>query len=169
MNVYEAIANRYSVRAYLPKPLEQDKLERILDAARLAPSACNRQAWKFIVVRDAKVRQALAEAAEQPFLAQAPVIVAIVGLEPKAMMHCGVPTDPVNCAIAMEHMALAATAEGLGCCWIGHFQQDSCCRILGVPQTAEVIELMPIGYAADAPRPKLRKALQEIVTYDKFE
>src|SRR5664279_3260425 len=83
MDLYEAIKHRYSVRAYMDKPVESDKLDRILEAGRLAPSANNRQSWKFVVARNAKLRSALAEACEQPFLAKAPVIVAVVGLDPE--------------------------------------------------------------------------------------
>jgi len=168
MDLYEAIRKRSSMRAYLDKPVEEDKLGRILEAGRLAPSARNRQEWKFIVVRDAKVRQQLAGASGQPFVGQAPVVIAAVGLTPNDTMHCGIPTDPVDCAIALEHFALAATAEGLGCCWIGHFDQDACRKILNVPSSAKIIELMPIGYP-DAPlRERTRKPLHQVVCYDKF-
>jgi len=168
MDLYEAIKNRYSVRAFLDKEIEKDKLDRILEAARLAPSARNRQEWKLVVVRDAEVQQALAQAAEQPFVGQAPVVIAAVGLTPEQTMYCDVPTDPVDCAIVLEHVALAATAEGLGTCWIGHFKQDECRKVLGVPDSARVIELMPLGYPAAEPGPKTRKSLKETVCHDKF-
>ena len=168
MDLYEAIRNRYSVRAYQEKEVDAEKLERVLEAARLAPSARNRQQWKLVVVRDAGVRKALAEAAEQPFVGEAPVVIAVVGLTPNEKMHCDVPTDPVDCAIAIEHMALAATAEGLGTCWIGHFKQDDCRKALGVPKTAKVIELLPLGCPATSAPPKRRKSLEEVVCYDRF-
>jgi nitroreductase len=82
------------------------------------------------------------------------------------MMSCGVPGDPVDLAIAMEHLSLAATAEGLASCWIGAFSQDEVRGVLGIPPTVRVIELMTLGYPADAPRPKTRKALSEIVVLD---
>ena len=168
MELYEAINKRRSVRAYQDRPIEQDKLDRVLNAGRLAPSARNAQAWKFVVVRNAEKRSAIAEAAEQPFLARAPVIVAAVSTEPERVMHCGIPAGPVDCAIAMDHMTLAAVAEGLGTCWVGHFDQDACCRALGVPPTAEIMELMPLGYEADSPRDKSRKPLDEVVCYESF-
>jgi len=168
MDLYEAIRKRYSVRAFLDKEVEKDKLDRILEAARLAPSASNRQEWKLIVVRDAEVQQALAQAAEQPFVGQAPVVIAAVGLTPQQTMYCDVPTDPVDCAIVLEHVALAATAEGLGTCWIGHFKQDQCRKALGVPDSARVIELMPLGYPAVDPGAKTRKSLKETVCQDRF-
>jgi len=168
MDVYEAIQQRYSVRSYQDKPVEQDKLLRILDAARLAPSGSNRQEWKFVVVRDPELRKGLAEAAEQPFVGEAPVVIAVVGLNPGRVMKCGIPADPVDCAIAIEHMALAAVAEGLGTCWIGHFDQDQCSKLLGVPGSAKIVELLPLGYPAAPPKPKSRKPLEDIVCYDKF-
>lgn len=168
MDVYEAIEKRYSVRSYQDRLIEDDKLERVLATARDAPTARNRQQWKMVVVADPRTREQLAEVADQPFLARAPVILAIVGLTPEENMHCQVPTDPVDCAIVLEHVALAATAEGLGTCWIGHFDQEGCRKVLGVPASAWVIELMPIGYpAADQP-PRKRKDLAELTCRDTF-
>ena len=169
MDVYDAVARRCSVRAYEDKPIEQDKLDRVLEAGRVAPTARNRQEFRAVVVRDAGLRAKLAEAAGQEFIAQAPVVIAMVGLTPDATMHCEVPTDPVDCAIIIDHMTLAAVAEGLGTCWIGHFEQDACRKILGIPDTAKIIELLPMGYPAGPPKmDKPRKPLDEIVSYDKF-
>lgn len=168
MDVYEAINQRHSVRAYHDRAVEEDKLNRILDAGRVAPSAHNRQEWKFVVVRDVELRGQLASAAEQDWLAGVPVIIAVVGLEPEKTMLCDIPTDPVDCAIAIDHMTLAAVAEGLGTCWIGHFDQDACCTLLDVPPTAKIVEMLTLGYPADKPKAKPRKSLQEIVSYEKF-
>jgi nitroreductase len=168
MDLYEAIRLRYFVRSYLNKAVEQEKLDRILDAARLAPSGSNRQPWKFVVVRDAETRKKLIPAcSNQEFVGQAPVVIAGVGLMPDRIMSCGVPGDPVDVAIAMEHVALAATAEGLGTCWIGAFDQDEIRALLGVPANAKVIEVMTLGYPADHPRLKTRKAMKELVCYDR--
>lgn len=170
MDLYEAIKSRYSVRSYLNKPVEQEKLDRILDAARLAPSGSNRQPWKFVVVRDAETRKKLVPAcSNQEFVGEAPVVIAGVGLMPDRMMSCGVPGDPVDVAIALEHVALAATAEGLGTCWIGSFHQDQIRALLGVPANAKVIEVMTLGYPADHPRPKIRKPMKELVCHDQWQ
>jgi nitroreductase len=170
MELYEAIESRYSVRAYQDKAVEQDRLDRVLGAARLAPSGSNRQPWKFVVVRDADTRKKLVAACcDQAFVGQAPVVIAGVGLAPDRSMHCDVPGDPVDVAIAMEHIALAATAEGLGTCWIGAFHQDPVRELLGVPKDAKVIEVMTLGYPADEPKAKSRKGLDEIVSYEKFQ
>ena len=168
MDVYEAMEKRFSVRSYEDKPIEDDKLDRVLGAARTAPTARNRQQWKLVVVRDAATREALAAGAEQPFLAQAPVILAMVGLTKDETMHCQVPTDPVDCAIVLDHVTLAAVAEGLGTCWIGHFDQDECAEILGVPATAKIIEMMPLGYPAAGASAKARKPMAGLTCSDRF-
>ena len=142
----------------------------MLEAARLAPSGSNRQPWKFVVVRDAETRAKLAVACNnQKFVGEAPVVIVGVGLMPDRNMGCDVPGDPVDVAIAMEHIALAATAEGLGTCWIGAFKQDQVRHAVGVPDTAKVIEVMPLGYPADSPRAKDRKPMDEVVCHDRFQ
>lgn len=170
MDFLELVASRYSVRSYESRPVEQEKLDRILEAVRLAPSGSNRQPWRFVVVRDPEIRQQLVPACyNQKFIAQAPVVIAGVGLMPDRVMRCDIPGDPVDVAIAMEHLALAAAADGLGTCWIGAFHQDPVRRVLGIPDTLKVVQLMTLGYPADEPRPKSRKALSEIVCYDRWE
>lgn len=168
MDTYEAIEKRYSVRAYEDRPVDQETLERILNAGRIAPSGRNDQAWKFVVTRDRPRIESLAEAAAQPWMAKAPVIIAVVSTDPEKIMHCDVPAGPVDCAIAIDHMTLAAVAEGLGTCWIGHFDQDASRQLLGVPASAKIIELLTLGYPTDPPRAKKRKALGEVVCYEQF-
>jgi len=168
MNVLEAIRNRCSVRTFLEKGVEDEKLQSILDAGILAPSGRNVQEYKFVVVRDADARAQLAEASEQKFVAQAPVVIAIVSLDPVREMYCGVQAGPVDCAIAMDHMTLAAVEEGLGSCWIGHFDQDKARGVLGVPSSAKIIEMLVVGYPADPPGPKKRKSAEELVCWEKF-
>jgi nitroreductase len=167
MDFLELVEARYSVRSYQDKPVPEDMLSRVLEAVRLAPSGANRQPWRFVVVRDAETRNRLAVACNgQQFIAQAPVVIAGCGLMPDRIMRCGIPGDPIDLAIAMEHLALAATAEGLGTCWIGAFDQDKVRAVLGVPESARVVEVMTLGYPADTPNAKNRKALEEIVCYD---
>jgi nitroreductase len=168
MDVYEAIANRFSARAYQPRPVEDDKLRRVLEAGVNSPSARNRQSRRFVVVRDEKVRAALVKASGQEWLAGAPVILAVVGLTPSDTMHCGVPTDPVDCAIAIDHMTLAAVAEGLGTCWVGHFQQAACREAIKAPPTVTVIELLALGYPAAHQPPRKREPMDKVVSFDKF-
>lgn len=169
MELMEIIEKRRSVRAYKTQEISDEKLSKVLEAARLAPSASNRQPWKFVVVRDPAKRGELAKASRsQSFVGEAPIVIAGVALEPERVMSCGVPAYAVDLAIALEHIALAAQDEGLGTCWIGAFSQEEVKKILGVPDQYKVVALMPIGYPEDAPGPKTRKPLDDIVCYERF-
>ncbi|MGA2774914.1 MAG: nitroreductase family protein [Candidatus Omnitrophota bacterium] len=168
MNVMEAIKRRCSVRSYQDRALEKEKLESILEAARLAPSASNRQEWRFILVQDKSTRQRLMKAAKnQAFVAQAPVVIACCAKTDNQVMTCGQLSYPIDLAIAIEHMALKATEEGLGTCWIGAFYEDQVKEILGIPQDIRVVDLLTLGYP-DKPclGQKDRLALQEIVMHE---
>ena len=167
MELYEAMEKRHSVRDYEDRPVEKDKLERVLNAARIAPSASNKQDWKFVVVQDAALRNKMAEQVEQKLFAKAPVVIAAVSTNPREM-RCCVKAGTVDCAIAVDHMTLAAVAEGLGTCWIGSFDQKISCDLLGIPEPAKIIEFMVLGYPADSPKPKTRKPLDEVVCYEQF-
>jgi nitroreductase len=92
----------------------------------------------------------------------------VVGVTPSDVMHCGVPTDPIDCAICIDHMTLAAAAEGLGTCWVGHFSQPAARAALRVPPTATVIELVALGYPAVQQPPRKRELLEKVVAFDKF-
>ena len=170
MKVFEAIKTRRSVRSYKAEPVPEEKLKKVLEAARLAPSAHNAQEWKFVVVRDVKKRKELAEAAlGQSFIAQAPVIIVAVGLDPEHIMSSEVPAYAVDLAIAVDHMTLAAVEEGLGTCWIGAFDQDGVKEVLEIPERYKVVALLPLGFPADKPGPKSRKNIKEIVCYENFK
>ncbi|MBA7609038.1 NADH dehydrogenase [subsurface metagenome] len=169
MDVAKAIRDRRSVRSYEKKGIPQDVLLKVLEAARLAPSANNRQPWKFVVVREAAKRAALAKAAkEQQFVAEAPVVIAAVALEPERVMTCGVPTYAVDLAIAVDHITLAAVQQGLGSCWIGAFYQEDVKKLLEIPAEYKVAALLTLGYPRDQARFKNRKSLDEIVCYEKW-
>ena len=170
MDVYEAIQKRYSVRGYQDRPVPEDVLRRVLDAGRSAPSGNNVQPWKFVVVRDAVRRAAMQKAAkDQAFVGQAPVVIAVVGMAPEKIMSCEIPGDPVDCAIAIDHMTLAAVAEGLGTCWIGAFYEDQARDVLGVPDPYKIIELLTLGYPAVPPHAKSRKTFDDVVCWEQFE
>jgi len=170
MDVMEAIRRRRSVRSYRKDPVPDEKLKKILEAARLAPSARNSQNWKFVVVRDAARRKELAKAAaDQYFVGEAPVVIAAVALQPEYVMRCEVPAYAVDLAIAVDHMTLVAVKEGLGTCWIGAFYQDEVKRILNIPREYKVVALLPLGFPADTPGEKYRKPLNEIVCYEVFK
>ena len=169
MDVRDSIKNRFSVRSYLNKPVEDEKLALVLDAARLAPSARNKQSWKFIVIKDKIIRQKLIDAAAgQQFVAEAPVVIAAVSTEPSYVMRCGVPAYAVDLAIAVDHMTLQAVELGLGTCWIGAFYQDKVKEILQIPDEYKVVALLPLGYPARSPAEKLRKSKNDVFSYEKF-
>ena len=123
MRLIDIIRERRSVRAYKDQPVPEDALARILEAARLAPSARNRQQWKFVVVRDPEKRRKLAEAAgSQEFVAEAPVLIVAVALDPERVMTCGLPTYTVDLSIALT--AYSHAWDDLGTCWTGSFQPE---------------------------------------------
>lgn len=169
MDIFEVIKTRRSIRSYLPREVEKEKLDQVLDAARLAPSGANRQAWKFIVVKDPKVRKNLAGITRgQDFVADAPVVIAAVATDPKVTTGSGEPAHRIDMAIAVDHITLMAHALGLGTCWIGAFDQRGAEKILGVPKSAEVVVLLTLGYAASEGVFRGRKSIEEIVSYDGF-
>jgi nitroreductase len=170
MTVYKTILRRRSIRRYKDMPVEDEKLSRVLEAARLAPSAINRQNWKFVVVRDAALRARLTEEAiGQPFVGQAPVILVACGTEPDSMMACGQPRYTVDLSIAMSFMVLQACELGLGTCWLGHFYEKQVKQILNIPDHVRVVAMTPLGVPAENPRPRSRKAVEEIVCYDQYQ
>jgi len=170
MDVMEAIKKRFSVRSYQEQPIEEKKLIDILESARLAPSAKNLQEWRFVVVRDRKTRQRLVQAARnQAFVAQAPVVIACCAKTDNHVMACGQLCYPIDVAIAIEHMVLKATAEGLGTCWVGAFYEDKVKEILGIPKDIRVVELLTLGYPAGLPSAhKDRLSLDEIVMHERW-
>lgn len=171
MNIYETIAARQSVRAFEDKDIPEDVLLRLLGAARLAPSACNKQEWRFVVVRDAGRRKELGQAARgQAFVGEAPVVLVCCAETDGHVMSCGQQCYPIDVAIAMDHITLAAAAEGLGTCWIGAFDEARVKEILSIPSEIRVVELLPIGYPADpSPAEKQRLPLNEIVKYERWQ
>jgi len=157
------------VRSYQDRAVEEDKLNQVLEAGHLAPSASNRQEWKFVVVRDPGLRRQLARAAHgQSFVAEAPVVIVACATETQHVMPCGHPSYLVDVAIAIDHMTLAARQLGLGSCWIGAFDQQEVKKILGIPAPVAVVELLPIGYPTDWPAARPRKPLAQVVCHDRW-
>ena len=170
MDLYDAMGKRYSCRTFAQGDVEPEKVERILEAARIAPSARNFQDWRFIVVRDAQTRGRLCDCAKgQKFVAEAPVVIVAVGTNIEYRMTCGHHTFVIDVAIAGEHLALAATAEGLGTCWIGAFHEDQVRATLDIPDDCRVVVMFSLGYPArdDVPE-KSRLAIGEIVYHEKW-
>jgi nitroreductase len=170
MDVFTAVSRRSSVRAYETTDVEEDKLKKVLEAARLSPSASNRQDWKFIVVKNKETKKKLAKAAfGQSFIAEAPVVIVACGTEPKAMLACGQPMHTVDVSIAFAYMILQAHELGLGTCWIGAFKEDEAKKILSIPEHIRVVAMTPLGYPDQPPSQKSRKSLDQIVCYEKYE
>jgi len=170
MDVLTAISQRSSVRAYKATDVEEDKLKKILEAARLSPSASNRQEWKFIVVRNKETRKRLANAAfGQSFIGEAPVVIVACGTESKSIMACGQPAYTVDVSIACAFMILQAYELGLGTCWIGAFKEDEVKKILKIPEEVRVVSMTPLGYPIQPPSQRFRKSLNQIVCYEKYE
>ena len=171
MDVYEAIRKRKSVRRYKDKDVEQEKLMRILEAARLAPSAANKQEWRFLVVRDKEKRKKLSDAARgQKFVAEAPVVIACCAETDYHEMTCGQLCYPIDVAIAIDHITLAAVEEDLGTCWIGAFYEDKAKAILNIPDRIRIVELLTLGYPTDdSIKKKSRLPMETIVKWEKWE
>jgi len=169
MDVRDAIGTRRSIRSYAGRPVEEEKLDRILEAARLAPSAGNRQERRFIVVRDAQTRKKLAEAAcNQRFVGTAPVVVAACATESSRVMACGQPAYTVDVTIAVDHMTLQAVEQGLGTCWIGAFDEGEVKRVLGIPDTVRVVSLLALGYPEHVPGPAPRRPRDALVAFERW-
>lgn len=170
MSVMDIVRLRKSVRSFEDKPIEEEKLNALLEAARLAPSASNRQEWRFIVVRDKQKREALAKAAlDQKFVGQAPAVLVCCAESDGHIMACGEECYPIDVAIAIDHITLAAAEMGLGSCWIGAFKADEVKKICNIPEEIHVVELLPVGYPSDpSEKPKKRLAMDEIVHYEEW-
>ena len=164
MEFYEVINKRRSIRAYKKDPVEDSKLSRILNAARLAPTAANRQPYSLIVVKDEETKLKLKDAYSQEWFFTAPVIVCACALPDDAWKrNDGKGYVDVDVAIAMDHLILAASAEGLGTCWIAAFKPNVVRDVLNIPDNLEPLILTPLGYPEVIPEPTFRKSLEEMV------
>jgi nitroreductase len=170
MEFYDAVRLRHSVRSFADTPVERQKLERILDAAIAAPSARNIQETRFVVVTDPdKIKRLAYEASGQSFIAQAPVVICCCTDSDRSAMSCGHPRYAIDAAISLEHVALAAVAEGLGGCWIGAFSPEKVRRVLGIPQRVEVVELYVLGYPSSENVPmRRRKPAEDVVCWNQW-
>jgi len=177
MDLHEAIRTRRSVRSYAPQAIPPEVMDRLHQALRAAPSACNFQPWHFVFVADAELRGKVARACnDQYWMADAPVIAVACGLPQQAYKHMAGHTNSVeiDVAIALDHLALAAVEEGLGTCWIGAFDDSRIRQLLGIPQAAKVVALTPLGYptSPDLNTPlddARRKPPSEVFSIDRYE
>jgi nitroreductase len=169
MTVLEAIKKRYSCRNYIEKSIEKEKLDQVLEAARLAPSAKNLQDWRFVVVTDKAQKRKLVEAANnQIFLEKAGAIIVACTIS-DYIMRCGQPAGVIDVAIALEHICLQATELGLATCWIGSFYPEKVKSILNIPNDIAIVELMALGYPADRPNMSGREPAEKIACLETWQ
>jgi nitroreductase len=158
---------RYSCRHFSPTALPQDQIDRILEAAVWAPSAGNLQPWRFVVVTSGELRRALARAARQDFVAEAPVVIAVCAVPGESARRYGERGRSLYClqdtAAATQNMLLAATELGLASCWIGAFDEAEAASALELPPAWRPVVLIPIGHPAEVPGHRRRRAMREVV------
>lgn len=170
LDVFEAIRNRRSVRRYLRDPIPKETVEELLSAAIQAPSAGNAQPWRFIVVWDQKLREGLAAAAfGQGFLAEAPVVIVVCADLERAKRAYRERGEQLYClqdtAAAIQNLLLAATAKGLGTCWVGAFDEGRVTELLGLPRGLRPVALIPVGKPGESPAARPRRPLSEVVEH----
>ena len=166
-NLLELIETRYSARSYSDMVVEQEKIDYILECARLAPSAVNFQPWKFIIVESEEKRTALHAGYAQEWFQQAPLYIVVCGDKSQSWTRKKDSHDhaDIDAAIAAEHICLAATEVGLGSCWVCNFRPAIVSEVLGIDgETVYPVAIIPIGYATDTPTEKKRKSLDETLT-----
>jgi nitroreductase len=169
MEFTDLIQTRYSVRAYRSDPVEEDKLQRVLEAARLAPTAANRQPFQLIVIHTAGREEELGQIYQREWFTQAPLLICACGWPERAWVSKeGVNYLYVDAAIVMDHLILAATDLGLGTCWVAAFDREKARQILGLPDDVTTIAMTPLGYPADRPKAKVRKDLSELVRHERW-
>ena len=158
------ICNRYSCRSYLDKPVEEEKLDYIKECMRLAPSAVNRQPWKFRIVRSLEGREKLQSCYSRPWFNDAPLYILASVLHDQEWVRAdGKPHGNIDVAIAVEHLCLAATEQGLGTCWVCNFDAQRCHELFQMLDTEEPAVIIPIGYSAVPETPaKIRKPQEEL-------
>jgi len=169
MDFLDLAKKRFSVRAYESGPVPDDALNKVLEAARLAPSAANRQPLHLMVLRDGPHRHAINLAYPRDWFRKPPVVIVLCVEPAKAWARSdGKNYGDVDAAIAMDHMTLCATALGFGTCWVGAFDPAKVRAILELPAGIEPLAMMPLGIPAESARGKPRKALDEMVHWERW-
>ena len=163
MNFLELTKSRYSCRNYLPTSVEQERLAYLMECVRLAPSACNKQPWTFRIVTKTEDKEKLCRCYHREWFATAPVIIIASILHDEEWVRGdGKRHGDIDIAIAVEHLCLAATEQGLGTCWVCNFDSELCKTLFGLSKNEEAAVLIPLGYPADEPKEKNRKPIEEI-------
>lgn len=162
-NFLELVEKRYSSRRYQPQSVEQAKLDYVLECVRLAPSAVNKQPWKFHIVKSEDDKAKLQRCYNRTWFNSAPMyIIASILHNEEWIRSDGKQHGNIDIAIAVEHLCLAATEQGLGTCWVCNFDAKLCKELFNLPENEEPAVLIPIGYPADEAKPKNRKDINEI-------
>lgn len=173
MDVLEAVKGRRSMRAFKNQDVPAEIVEKLIDAARWAPSAGNIQPWEFIIVRKPRIKRRLVEAAlDQVFIEEAPVVIVVCANEVRSSQGYGVRGKTLYCvqdtAAAIQNIHLTAYSLGLGTCWVGAFREEETRKILKIPRGIRPVAIIPVGYSAEAPAPRMRKSISQIVHYETF-
>ena len=169
MEFTELISQRYSVRAYESRLVEEEKLQKVLQSARMAPTAANHQPFQLIVAHTAGRENELRHVYHREWFLQAPMVICACGIPAQAWVHRnGKSYLDVDIAIVMDHLILEAANQGLGTCWIASFNFEAAREVFGLPDEVEPIIITPLGYPADEPKPKERKPLTELVRFENW-
>lgn len=173
MDIFQVISDRRSIRKYKDIPVEQEKIERILNAARLAPSWKNTQCWRFLVLTKPEQREKVLTAFPddnpgKKAIAMAPVVIVVCGNPAESDVENGINYFVADVAIAFEHLCLSAHALGLGTCWMGWFDEARVKVSLGIPDAIRIVGMTPLGYPDQEPKARPRKELSEIVFFDEW-
>jgi len=173
MDVLEAIKGRRSIRAFKSEDVPPEIVEKLIDAARWAPSAGNIQPWEFIIVRKPETKRRLAEAAlGQAFIEEAPVVIAVCADENRSSQGYGMRGKTLYCiqdtAAATQNIHLTAYSLGLGTCWVGAFREEEARAILKIPPGIRPVAIVPVGYPAESPPPRSKRTISQIVHYEIF-
>lgn len=172
MELSEAIKGRRSIRAFKPQDITEETVEKLIDAARQAPSAGNIQPWEFIIARKTDKKKKLAQAANQSFIEEAPVVIAVCVDEKRASSGYGNRGETLYCiqdtAAAIQNILLTAYSLGLGTCWIGAFNENFAKKALKTPEGIRPVAMIPVGYPNKTPSQRGRRSLNQIVHYEEF-
>jgi nitroreductase len=166
MDFFELINKRYSVRAYQSKPVEKEKLQKVLEAATLAPTAANKQPFRFFVIHTQGRESELKRIYGREWFCKAPLVICACSVISEAWTRMdGKNYADVDTTIAMDHLILAAADQGLGTCWVAAFDPSAAREFLRLSKDEEPVAFTPLGYPADELKPKKRKALSSFVRY----
>jgi len=173
VDVFEAIKNRRSIRAFTNQPVSDKEVMKLIDAARWAPSAGNIQPWEFLVIHDPKIKRGLSAAAlDQTFIEEAPVVVVVCANQLRSGRGYGSRGVNLYClqdtAAATQNMLLAACALGLATCWVGAFQEEEARSVLNIPNGIRPVAIVPVGHPAEKPEAPDRRPLNEIVHHETY-